>query len=277
MPPKKSNLVSRFPLLSFFILAYAINCLFTFSSKYLVPIPYPIVWFFQVFSPTMSAAIISGVIGGKAAVKKLFSGFMRWKVGWIWYLAAFSLALWPLLVALVYRLLGNPVPGLAPGMTLPVLLSNVVFTLFSGPLAEEAGWRGFALPRLQKKCNALVSSLILGAVWACWHLPFYAVSGGGAGLPFPIYFCMTVVVAIFITWIYNNTNGSLGLCVLTHFSFNFSSAFIAGYLGLLPPMVFYMGCGAMLGVYVIVVILVFGPRRLSRKPLNEPALAGKTS
>jgi uncharacterized protein len=277
MVPKKSNLISRFPLLSFFILAYAINCLFTFVSAYLFTIPHWILWFFQIFSPTLSALAISYVIGGWAAVGKLFSGFTRWKASVWWYLGALSLALCPLLFALVYILLGNPVPGLQAGMTVPLLLSNLVFTLFSGPIAEEAGWRGFALPRLQKRFGALVSSLILGAIWACWHLPFYAISGGGAGLPFPIYFVMVVVVSIFITWIYNNTNGSLGLCVLTHFSFNFSSAFIAGFLGLLPPMVFQMGCGALLGVYVVVIIIVFGPKRLSRKKLIEEQQVVSTS
>lgn len=269
MESRRKNIVIRFPLLSFFLLAYAINCLVTFTSAYLFTIPKEILWFFQVFSPTISAAIVTFCIGGWNDVKKLFSGFARWKVNIWWYLAALSLALFPLLFALVYHLLGYSSPGLASGMTVPVLLSQLIFTLFSGPVAEEAGWRGFALPRLQKRFGALTSSLILGSIWACWHLPFYAISGGGAGLPFPIYFVMVLVVTVFITWIYNNTNGSLLLCVLTHFAFNFSSAFIAGHLGLLPPMVFQMGCGALLGVYVVVIILVFGPKRLSKRPLDE--------
>lgn len=269
MNAQKSSLVSRFPLLSFFILAYGINLLFTTVSAYLFTIPQPILWFFQIFSPTLSAVVISFFIGGRDAVKKLLAGFARWKVSVWWYFAALSLALFPLLFALGYILLGNPVPGLKPGTTIPMLLSSFVYTLFSGPIAEEAGWRGFALPRLQKRFGALVSSLILGVVWACWHLPFYAISGGGAGLPFPIYFSMVLVLTIFITWIYNNTDGSLGLCVITHFCFNFSSAFTAGYLGLLPPMVFQIGCGVMLGLYVIVIIVVFGTKRLSRSPANS--------
>jgi membrane protease YdiL (CAAX protease family) len=269
MESQRKNIVTRFPLLSFFLLAYAINCLATFISAYIFTIPKDILWFFQVFSPTLSAVIVTMCIGGWNSVKKLFSGFARLKVSIWWYLSAFSLALFPLFFALVYNLLGFSSPGLQPGMTIPVLLSNLIYTLFSGPVAEEAGWRGFALPRLQKRFGALVSSLILGTIWACWHLPFYAISGGGAGLPFPIYFVMVLVVTVFITWIYNNTKGSLLLCVFTHFAFNFSSAFIAGYLGLLPPMIFQMGCGAMLGIYVIVIIVVFGPKRLSRKPVGE--------
>lgn len=269
MDSKHKSIVSRFPLLSFFILAYAINILFTVVSAYLFTIPRPILTFFQIFSPTFSALTICWIIGGWDAIKKLLIGFTRWKASIWWYLAAFSLALVPLLFALVYRFLGYDSPGMDPKTTVPFLLGNLALTLYSGPLAEEAGWRGFALPKLQKRFGALLSSLILGTIWACWHLPFYAISGGGAGLPFPIYFVMVLVVTIFITWIYNNTNGSLGLCVITHFCFNFSSAFIMGFLGLLPPMVFQIGCGGLLGVYVIVIIIVFGPKRLSRKKLDD--------
>ena len=264
MESTKGTFLSRHPLTAFFILAYAIAALVTFAHLYLMPLPYPVLWFLQIFSPTISAVIVSGLTGGAAEIRKLFSGFARWKVGFKWYLAAGSLTLFPLLVALVYALLGNPVPGIAPGTTAVFLLSRLAFTLFSGPVAEETGWRGFALPRLQRRFGALGSSLILGALWACWHLPFYAQSGGGAGLPFVIYFAMIMVLTIFLTWIFNNTGGSLGLCVLAHFLFNFDSAFVAGYLGLLPGMVFNIVCGALLGVYVIVIILVFGPRHLSR-------------
>lgn len=269
MNPKKDTFVHRHQLLSFFFLSYAINCFFTFTSIYLISMPHNVVWFFQAFSPTMSAIILSGLIGGVAGIKKLFSGFLRLKVGFKWYIAAFSLALWPLLASLVYIAMGNSVPGIAAGTTIPFLISNLIFTLFSGPLSEEAGWRGFALPRLQKKYNALVSSIILGIIWACWHIPFYAQSGGKVGLPLPIYIVMVTTITIFITWIYNNTNGSLALCVLSHFCFNFDSGFIAGYFGLLPRQVFNMGCGALLGVYIIIIIIIFGPKHLSRKALDQ--------
>ena len=274
MESGRKSILARFPLASFFVLAYFINGLAALVTAYLFTIPGPILWFLQIFSPTLSAVIVSLGIGGWGEVKRLFSGFLRVRASAWWYLSAFSLMLVPLLFALVYHLLGYSSPGIKPGMTVPLLLGQVVYTLFSGPVAEEAGWRGFALPRLQKRFGALSSSLILGCIWACWHLPFYAISGGGAGLPFPIYFGMVLVVTVFITWTYNNTNGSLLLCVFTHFSFNFSSAFIAGHLGLLPPMVFQMGCGALLFVYVVVIIIVFGPKRLSRKPLAKAVDGG---
>jgi membrane protease YdiL (CAAX protease family) len=82
-----------------------------------------------------------------------------------------------LLIAIIYSLLGNLVQGLRPDASLGSMLGALVFTFLSGPLNEEAGWRGFALPRLQEKHSALGSSLFLGFLWACWHLPFYLEPG----------------------------------------------------------------------------------------------------
>ncbi|HYG56995.1 MAG TPA: hypothetical protein VD902_02860, partial [Symbiobacteriaceae bacterium] len=74
-----------------------------------------------------------------------------------------------------------------------------------------------------------------------------------------------VTMTIYLTWIYNNTKGNLVLCVLAHFSFNAASAFLAGYLGLLPRMVFNIGCSVGLVGLVVGIVLYYGPRRLSRQ------------
>jgi hypothetical protein len=107
---------------------------------------------------------------------------------------------------MVYIALGNPPDGLTPGITIPMLLGRVVYQLFSGPISEEAGWRGFALPRLQSKYNALVSSLILGVIWTFWHLPLFFLAGSAQkGIPFPIYLVLICTLTLYITWVYNNT------------------------------------------------------------------------
>jgi len=179
----------------------------------------------------------------------------------------------PLAFALVYGALGNPVPGLQPGWTLPLILGQLVFQLFSGPLAEEAGWRGFALPRLQEKYNALVSSLILGVIWCCWHIPLFFLPGASQqSIPFPIYLMLVVTLGVYFTWLYNNTRGSLIITVLAHFCFNLSGGFIAGILGLLPPMILNIAAGSMLVLVVIGIVIYFGPKTLSRKPTREHPL-----
>lgn len=193
-------------------------------------------------------------------------GFTRWRVGVRWYLAAMFLLLGPLAVAAVYIAMGNSARGLLPGVTAWALVGQLIFTLFSGPLAEEAGWRGFALPRLQARHGALTSSLILGVLWAAWHIPLYVEGGQAApGISLPIFFVIVLVLSTLFTWLYNNTGGSLVVTVVAHFSFNLTGAFIIGTLGLIPVNVFYMTAGPLLGLMFLAVVLVFGPRHLSHK------------
>jgi membrane protease YdiL (CAAX protease family) len=268
------NWIHEHPLLSFFTLTYVIMFGVIFTGIYLRPgqpePPWSWVWFLSAFSPTFSALIISWIIGGMTEVNRLFSGFTRWKVGLRWYLAASFLFLGPLAFALIYIALGNPISGIQPGVTTSAILGQIVFTLFSGPLAEEAGWRGFALPRLQSRYPALVSSLILGVIWCFWHLPLFFQPGSSQqGIPFPVYLMLVVTLTIYFTWLYNNTKGSLIIMVLAHFSFNMSGGFIAGTLGLLPPMILYVAAGSLLVLTVVWVIFYFGSGTLSRKSVRE--------
>jgi len=240
-----------------------------FSSMWLhIPFFY-FFWFLAVFSPTISALVVSAITGGMPAVKQLLQGYTRWKVGARWYLGAFMLLLIPLTIAIVYRALGNPTPGLAPGATAATMLLQLVINIFSGPVSEEAGWRGFALPRLQGKYNALVSSLILGVIWTCWHIPFYFHPDPASRMFFPVYLVLNTVLTIFITWLYNNTGGSLVITILAHLSFNLVGGFVTGTLGLMPMNTFLMIGVPGLTLVFIWVLIYFGPRYLSRKPVAE--------
>jgi membrane protease YdiL (CAAX protease family) len=278
MPAKSPNVLSRFPLWSFFLLTFALNIVVTVTQLYILKIPQtkPIA-ILQVLTPTLSAVILSYLLGGWNEVRKLFSGFTRWRVHWFWYLAAFMMTGFPLLIAIVYILLGNPIQGMNPDATVVSLLGLLGFTLLSGPLTEEAGWRGFALPRLQQRYSALASSLILGVLWAAWHIPFYFEPGYAAnGMPLPIFMVVVTALAILFTWIYNNSGGSLLLTMLAHFFFNFSSAFLVQEFGLLPPMLLYIGGGGLMLMLIVWVVIYFGPKRLSRKPEAELPFATQT-
>jgi membrane protease YdiL (CAAX protease family) len=266
------NWVRRSPLLSFFILAYALNFAF---SLIILAVPglgrFTPVWQIPGYTPTLSAVIVSGLIGGAAEIKRLLSGWLRFKIGFRWYLAALAFVLGPLLVALVYIAAGQPHRGLAPGATLLTLAGALALNFFGAPFGEEAGWRGFALPRLQQRWSALLSSLILGVVWAFWHLPFYIDPDMAAGhIPLPIFTVICIVLSILFTWIYNNTGGSLVGTMLAHFCFNLTGAFIIGYLGMAPAMVMNIAGGALLGGWAILVIVLAGPRHFSRNPAGLP-------
>ncbi len=133
-------------LISFFILSYFIMTGTVLTSIILRPgqpdHPWSISWFFYAFSPTYSALIISWIIGGKDEVKHLLLGFTRWKVGLRWYFSAAFLFLGPLAFSLVVILLGNQPSGLKAGTTARIILGQLLFTLFSGPLAEEGRMEG---------------------------------------------------------------------------------------------------------------------------------------
>ncbi len=266
--------VCKHQLLSFFGIAYAIAYISVFGFIYLNPgqpmASGSLTWFLFAFSPTISALLISWVVGGKAAVKQLFSGFTRWKVSAFWFLAATFLLTGPFVIALVYIAIGNPPTGLSLGWTIPMLFGQVLYQLFSGPLSEEAGWRGFALPRLQTRFSALVSSLILGVIWTCWHIPLFFVTGmTQMGIPFPIYLVLVLTLTVYMTWLYNNTGGSLLITVLAHFSFNLTGTLITGPVSLMPAMIFYMSSGPMLFLIDLFIIFYYGSRHLSKKAQGE--------
>jgi membrane protease YdiL (CAAX protease family) len=251
--------VRKHALVSFFCLTYAIAFGVTFAYIALFPgqpsRPWSLSWFLNAFSPTISALILTWMIGGGAGVKNLLSGFTRWKVGLRWYFAAAFLFLGPLAFAWVYGTFVKPGPGIQPGMTLSVLLGQLIFTLFSGPVSEEAGWRGFALPRLQIRFGPLAGTLILGLLWAMWHLPAYFVTGWMG--PFNpgmliLNLILTTILTILFTWVFNGSGGVFLIAMLLHASSNASSAYLGRLLPALPP----IGSLAIVAALVLVSLLV---------------------
>ena len=206
-------------------------------------------------------------------VKRLLSGFTRWRVGPRGYFAAAFLFLGPLAIAMIYIALGNPPAGLGPGWTIPLLLAQVFTQFFAGPASEEAGWRGFALPRLEAKYNALLSSLILGVIWTFWHLPlFYLTGATQMTIPMPLYLVLTLTLTTYMTWLYNNTRGSLIITTLGHYSYNLTGTLLTGPLSLMPAMVFYLTAGPLLFLIVAGIVITFRPKNLSRKPASALTL-----
>jgi uncharacterized protein len=155
----------------------------------------------------------------------------------------------------------------------------VLVLLLGGPLFEEPGWRGFALPRLQRLHGPLVGTLILGLLWALWHLPqFWTKSWDtpkGSVLDIVWFVLVAVALAIVYTWVFNNTRGSLLLVILAHAS---TDAFGAAILyQLLPAPVltesligFVIGFGV---AAVLVVALTGGRLGYQQQAEEEPGTA----
>ena len=127
------------------------------------------------------AALILAVAMGRGELQRLLAGFSLTLVSPRWALVALALPLGMIAVAIAVSVgaFGAPVPVITASV-LGVLVIEFVRILFlGGPLEEELGWRGFALPRLQARRSAFSASVILGLIWGVWHIPLYFVSGTG--------------------------------------------------------------------------------------------------
>jgi membrane protease YdiL (CAAX protease family) len=160
------------------------------------------------------------------------------------------------------------------------LLGMVFYALFlGGPLGEEPGWRGFALPRLQSVHGPLLGTLILGPLWALWHLPLFFTPWNELTLFNVVVFVLaSTCLAIMYTWVFNNTKGSVLMAILIHATFNAS---VTGILApLFPaPILSDYGLLPLLGGFgALAVLLVALTRgRLGYRPEADAALTDATA
>jgi membrane protease YdiL (CAAX protease family) len=209
--------------------------------------------------PALAAVVVTQAAYGKARVGDLFKALIYWRIGLVWYLVA---VLGPLVLLLVgqgaTKFLGfSATQPELQGELFPVAISAFIMSLFSNPW-EEVGWRGFALPHLQKRYTALIATLIVGILWGLWHLPlFFWVGNPMAKYPFLPWFVGTVAGTFIYTWLYNSTKGSLLLVSLFHIAVNTFGVVITGVS---------ITALAILYVFVaLVLVVVFGGAHLSRR------------
>jgi membrane protease YdiL (CAAX protease family) len=238
-PSSASNglgeVLRQHPLFFFFLLAYAISWLL-FIPYVLAEwgfIPGNLSLFFYIlhtFGPALAAILMTSLIAGKTGLHELRQRIRQWRAPWQWYL--FILVGIPALLMIGILLQ----PGALGGFhdLTPLLLVSYPFlyiaTCFGGgPLGEEVGWRGFALPRMQSRFGPLWGTLLLGLLWSCWHLSDFLTASKGGGQDtgwatfltnFPIFTLSVVSLAVLMTWIYNHTGGSIFTAILAHASVN---------------------------------------------------------
>ena len=205
-------LVRRHPLISFFVLAYMLSWwLWPLYAAGIAPFP---------FFPTgilLAALIVIALSQGRAGLRELGSRMVRWRVNWHWYAAALGIPLAVAVAATVLNIvLGAPAPSQAKLSSLfifPVVLLVRLINPVNGPLAEEPGWRGYALPRLQAAGRSpLVATVILALLVAGWHLP-YAAAGQ---LPAIGVLVGAFGVQFWYAWLFNRTGGSVLMTLLMH-------------------------------------------------------------
>jgi membrane protease YdiL (CAAX protease family) len=165
------------------------------------------------FGPLLAAVLVSRFESGAAGTRALFAPLRTWRVGAGWYLVALGVfAAIHVSGAAAYALLSGAVPG--RWLYLPANGQQVAAMLVI-PFAEEPGWRGFALPRLQQRYGPLEASLRLGAVWALWHTMMFVLQGTSP-LTFALSIANIVAGSVVFSWLYNHTRGSLLIAILAH-------------------------------------------------------------
>ena len=292
--PSRITTTRAFPV-EYFVLAFAFTWLFwvpaALEAQGLISqLPVPAT-FLGAFGPLVAAVVVTALEGGRAGLRSLLSRVVRWRVAPIWYGVA---TLGPLLIMLgaiaLHVVLGGQPPslGLLIG-ALPTLVFVSVYMMITVALGEEVGWRGYALPALQARYGALTSSVILGVMWALWHLPvFFNPDTLYSNLPFLQFLAYIVPFAVLTTWVFNSTGGSVLMAMFFHAVLNASSELwktIPEYSvkpataveGIAENVHFSLMMTIVVGVAAVVVVFVYGATNLSRKPRQVLADAGDES
>jgi membrane protease YdiL (CAAX protease family) len=239
----KNNMGHR-PLLSYFVFSYAFFWLFLLlfalflELLHLNPGSLPswvlsIVMISGSWMPTLAAVIMTYKENGRNGIKGLFQKYIHFKLASKWYIAAFIP--FPIAFASValFKLFGGAPEGGA-NLSLHFWITLVVVNILTGPTGEEAGWRGYALPKLLERYSPLKSGILLGIVWNFWHLPLWLTIGySGLNLLYYIFFFSVglISLSVLMTWIYCRTSASLVPMVIIHFSFN-TGLYLIGPAGL---------------------------------------------
>jgi uncharacterized protein len=223
----------KHPLFFYFFIAYAISWVLltpsVLSAWGIILGDYTATFVLHTFGPALAAIVVTGVIEGKTGLLRLRDRLRQWRAGWRWYL--FILVGIPVLILLGIIIQPRALASFT-GLTSSLLVTYPVYFFAiwfgGGPLGEEIGWRGFALPRMQPRYGPLLGTLILGVLWAFWHLLEFwmPTQGGGPGTGFAgfglttfvMFLPLVVSFAILFTWLFNHTKGSIFAAITAHAS-----------------------------------------------------------
>ncbi len=289
------SVLARYPLVFYFLIA--------FSFSWLVFLPGVLTYYgvlnisdslvgvlgiTGLLGPILSGFIMTAVTEGRAGIRRWLRRIVLWRVGLRWYLfALLGLPLAMVLATIIVR------PGalesfqtLAPLSVLSYLGAFVFMVLIGGPLFEEPGWSGFALPRLQRVHSPLVGGLILGSLWALWHLPGFLIPSQeltdipprGTVLDFVVFALALIGLRLVMQWVFNNTKGSVLMAILIHASWN--TFYSAALIQLFPaPSVLgsYFNLTITAGMLALVVVVLTGGRLGYRQGEEEEEVGRATA
>lgn len=231
-------LLRRHPLPGFFALAYGLSWLlwtpFVLSRDGIGVLPFHFPQLMgsgellgmlpgAYLGPLTAAFVVTAVADGRPGLREWRGRLLRFRAGIRWY--GFALLGIPVLLLLS----GLMLPGAAAALRFPPVtllltyLPMLALQFATSGLAEEPGWRDFALPRLQERFGPVTGTVVLGVLWAGWHLPLFLTTPWGDGMGFAglaVFVVFGVALSIVITWVFNNTGGSVPVAMLLHATVN---------------------------------------------------------
>lgn len=224
-----------------------------------VTIPFSI-YYTAAFGPLLAALITAGLVRGRVGVKELLGRMVQWRARPIWWFAAFSPVLLLLTTMVVLRFVQGEwfdlsLTGQVEFMP-EIGLGAFVLWLLTYGIGEETGWRGYALPILQRNHSALRATVLLWLVIAAWHAPAFFLVYDPSILPG--FLPGLLAGAIVFTWLYNSTNGSVLLVTIFHGTFNFVTASKSAKAGLIAAVV-----STLVIVWAVLVVILYKPKNLS--------------
>jgi membrane protease YdiL (CAAX protease family) len=258
------TLIRRYPLITFFVLAFGISWLLWVPSTIFPNWP-GLLTFLTGFGPAAAAILVVALVDGQKGGLQLVSSLGQWRVGVRWYLLVLlGPALMMGISISLYRVLGResgmPETGQLFASLSSHFLALVVLFVYQMLIVwgEEIGWRGYALPKLQAKFHPLIASIILGLLWGLWHLPSFWIAGSvHQSMSVPFFVLATIGYSILYTWIYNGASGSLWIMCLLHAANNTTVSYtMLFFKPITEDPVFSL---AVLALFNLLVILFAGP------------------
>ena len=219
------------PLVAFFALTFAATWIswliaWVLSDRSAMGFPAPglplVIFYLGVFAPGFVAVGLTVRREGAAGVRALLHRLLQLRAGAGWYVFALAyMAAIKLAAALIHRLALGVWPRFGSEPFYLMVAATIGSMVVFGQSGEETGWRGYALPRLASRLGLGGASVVLGVLWALWHLPLFFIAGTDtAGQSFPLYLLQVTALSVAIAWLYANTNGSLFLTMLMHSAIN---------------------------------------------------------
>ena len=189
------------------------------------------VFLLGVFAPALVALALTAQAEGRTGVTRLLARIGQWRVAARWYAVAIGyFIVIKLAAALVHRLVVGEWPPFGSTPVALIILGIAVSTWVQA--GEEVGWRGYALPRLAHYFGLGGASLVLGVVWAVWHIPLFVLpDSGSTGQSFPAYLLQVIPMSVVLAFLYWKTDGSLLIVMLTHASVNNTTGIVPAAIG----------------------------------------------